>query len=183
VKYRVDPDHIGVYGHSAGGHLVACLGTMREPSREGIGGYGWVGSAVQAVVDASGPVDFRDDHFYAGSSYISADQQLKDRQMMQMLLGPAYDDLSARADASPICHASAGVPPTLVIYGEKDTIVSPAQASHFAQHLRSSGVPVEEIEVKNGIHGLGPAPGGQPTAPDKAEWERRVLAFYDRTLR
>ena len=60
-KYHVDPDRIGVWGESAGGHLVACLGTIGpEASLEGEGGYPGVSSKVQAVVDFFGPVDFLD---------------------------------------------------------------------------------------------------------------------------
>ena len=51
TKYHVDPDRIGVWGASAGGHLVACLGTMADVKEyEGDGGYPGVSSAVQAVV-------------------------------------------------------------------------------------------------------------------------------------
>ena len=33
AKYHLDPEHIGVWGASAGGHLVALLGTDRGGSR------------------------------------------------------------------------------------------------------------------------------------------------------
>ena len=55
----MDPNRIGVIGESAGGHLVACLGTMAGVKEyEGDGGYPGVSSAVQAVVDFYGPTDF-----------------------------------------------------------------------------------------------------------------------------
>jgi len=60
AQYSVNPDRIGCWGHSAGGHLVACLGTIDEPEFEGAGGYAGVSSRVQAVVDFCGPVDFSD---------------------------------------------------------------------------------------------------------------------------
>ncbi len=56
--YHLDPDHIGVWGHSAGGHLAALLGTsggVRE--LEGTGDNMSYSSRVQAVCDVSGPSD------------------------------------------------------------------------------------------------------------------------------
>lgn len=58
-KYNIDPDRIAVWGSSAGGHLVAMLGTSGDVQRlEGkLGSYTDVSSRVQAVVDYYGPSD------------------------------------------------------------------------------------------------------------------------------
>jgi acetyl esterase/lipase len=59
AKYHVNPDRIGCMGHSAGGHLVTCLGTLGGvPELEGTGGNPGVSSRVQAVVDEAGPTNF-----------------------------------------------------------------------------------------------------------------------------
>ena len=57
AKYRVDPEHIGAFGHSAGAQLAALLGMedTRENSDAALAKYS---SRVQAVVDVSGPTDF-----------------------------------------------------------------------------------------------------------------------------
>lgn len=59
-EYNFDPDHIGVWGASAGGHLVALLGTSGgEKELEGdVGDNLDQSSAVQAVCDWFGPTDF-----------------------------------------------------------------------------------------------------------------------------
>jgi acetyl esterase/lipase len=55
-KYNLDPDHIGVIGASAGGHLAALLGTSGDVKElEGKGGNADQSSHVQAVVDLFGP--------------------------------------------------------------------------------------------------------------------------------
>jgi acetyl esterase/lipase len=55
-KYNLDPDHIGVIGASAGGHLTALLGTSGSVKElEGTGGNPEQSSKVQAVVDLFGP--------------------------------------------------------------------------------------------------------------------------------
>ena len=57
-KFRIDPNRIGVWGLSAGGHLAALLGTSGDsPALEGPGKNEGVSSRVQAVVDWYGPTD------------------------------------------------------------------------------------------------------------------------------
>ncbi len=57
-KYNIDADRIGVWGSSAGGHLVAMLGTAAEAKDlEGTGGWKAQPSKVQAVCDWCGPSD------------------------------------------------------------------------------------------------------------------------------
>ena len=58
AKYHIDADHIGVWGSSAGGHLVAMLGTTGNVKElEGTGGNLDQSSRVQCVVDWFGPTD------------------------------------------------------------------------------------------------------------------------------
>ncbi|NND97934.1 MAG: alpha/beta hydrolase fold domain-containing protein, partial [Pirellulaceae bacterium] len=58
-KYNIDPDRIAVGGSSAGGHLVALLGTSGGVKLlEGSGGWPNQSSTVQAVIDLYGPTDF-----------------------------------------------------------------------------------------------------------------------------
>src|SRR5439155_10027546 len=57
-KYNLDSAHIGVWGHSSGGHLVSLLGTSGNVKElEGAEGNLDQSSRVQAVVDFSGPAD------------------------------------------------------------------------------------------------------------------------------
>src|SRR5882724_887911 len=57
-KYNIDSAHIGVWGHSSGGHLVSLLGTSGNVEElEGAEGNLDQSSRVQAVVDFSGPTD------------------------------------------------------------------------------------------------------------------------------
>lgn len=58
-EYNIDPNHIGAWGSSAGGHLVALLGTSGGVKElEGSGGWEKFSSRVQAVADYFGPTDF-----------------------------------------------------------------------------------------------------------------------------
>ena len=59
AKYRVDPDKIGAWGPSAGGHLVALLGTAADEKEwDTVGQYVGVSTRLQAVCDYYGPTDF-----------------------------------------------------------------------------------------------------------------------------
>lgn len=184
AQYHIDPAHIGICGHSAGGHLVACVGTMDDPKFEGHGGYDGISSKVQAVVDMAGPVDFRDGNFAGGSQYVSSYRVGADAGLLTALFGaPFTADAKTYRDASPICHLRADDPPFLVVHGEKDPIVSTAQAVAFADALRKVGVSVDLLIVKNGDHGLGSVPGGPAADPDLNALFARVGAFFDKYLK
>ncbi len=58
AKYHLDPDHLGVWGSSAGDHLVAMLGaTGNVKELDGKGGNLDQPSRVQCVIDWFGPSD------------------------------------------------------------------------------------------------------------------------------
>ena len=182
-QYHIDPDHIGIYGHSAGGNLVACMGTMEEPRFDGHGGYDGVSSKVQAVLDAAGPVDFRAGNFSDGSQYVSASQKDKDTGMLLLLFGAPFAKIpDTYMDASPISHVRTGDPPFFIAHGEKDPIVSTAQATTFAAALEKVGVPVQLLIVKNGNHGLGPLPQGLPPDPDAKGFRVMAVDFFNKYL-
>ena len=56
-RFHIDPSEIGAWGQSAGGHLVALLGTAGPTAGWDIGAYRNESSGVQAVVDMAGPSD------------------------------------------------------------------------------------------------------------------------------
>jgi acetyl esterase/lipase len=57
-KYSIDPNRFGAWGASAGGHLVALLGTAGDVNDFDKGPSLRVSSKVQAVCDFFGPTDF-----------------------------------------------------------------------------------------------------------------------------
>jgi len=162
-EYNLDPNRIGVWGGSAGGHLAALLGTANESAGFDVGEYLEYSSRVQAVVDMFGPADLTV-QFEGG--YESA--------------SPVFDDFDP-ALASPVTYVSADDPPFLLLHGEKDTLVPIEQSEILLAALQSVGVRAQLVRVANANHAFKPD-GGQ-ISPSRQEITQLVVAFFDETLK
>ena len=104
-KYHVDPDHIGVTGASAGGHLSLLVG-LTDPAAqlEGDSGNPDQSSRVQAVVNVFGPTDMAFCYEKSSVTWIC-----------RLFMGgtPAEEPERYKA-ASPITYVSADDPPSLL---------------------------------------------------------------------
>jgi len=161
----IDATRIGAWGSSAGGHLVALMGTAGPAAGFGGGQYHDQSSRLQAVVDMFGPTDLtRTD-----------DSNAFARTLFQITMGSSQ---AVRRSASPITYAGAHDPSFLILQGTQDTLVPPRHARELAQRLRAAGSPVTLVMVKNTGHGL-ITPGEQPSATDLV---RMVTDFFTRTL-
>jgi acetyl esterase/lipase len=172
-KLHIDPEHIGAWGHSAGGHLAALLGTAGPSAGWDTGSYLKYSSAVQAVADLSGPANL------VTMSNEGASGVVQDNFIT--LLGPVPPEQlpeELRA-ASPVTYVSPEDPPFLIIHGELDTIVHPSQSQELATALHAAGVPASLVIVKGGGHALD-EPGAQPS-PD--EITKMVVDFFVANLR
>jgi acetyl esterase/lipase len=169
-KYNIDNEHIGVWGGSAGGHLVALLGVADESAGfEGIGGYANQSSRVQAVVDLFGPSDLT--KIFEGSN----------SRLLQKVFGtPDHDSEIARL-ASPVNYVSNDDPPFLILHGEEDKLVPLSQSQILYDKLNEAGVQAELVVVKNAAHGFAPA-GGQPI-PSRPELTEMLADFFDEHLK
>lgn len=175
AKYQVDPNHIGAYGASAGGHLVACLATMSDPKFEGDGGYPGVSSAVQAVVDSFGPTDF--------INYDPAINSPEANRVTEMLFGVPYkQNPDLWKSGSPVAYVKAGDPPVFIIHGDSDKTVPLAQATAFDAALTKAGVVHQFIIVKNCGHDLAANPGTR-IEPDRDEIGKAIYAFFAKYLK
>jgi len=94
-KYNFDPENVGVIGGSAGGHLVAMLGTSGGvPALEGdVGPYQGTSSKVKCVVDQFGPSDL----LAMGGSHDSPESAES-----LLIGGPLQENKDAARAASPI---------------------------------------------------------------------------------
>lgn len=183
AKYHIDPDRIGVWGGSAGGHLAACVGTMGDQAQlEGHGGYEGVSSRVQAVVDYCGPADFTGGD--PGIERKLAKAPDYDSPGLVKLFGGTFKQKSdIWKQGSPITYVTADDPPFLIVHGDKDLSVPHEQSEKMAAALKKAGVPVEFITVKGGGHAMGAAPGSPPAEPGTRALQDALLTFLDKYLK
>jgi len=170
AKYNLDPDRIGVWGGSAGGHLVALLGTTGGVKTFDVGENTDVSSRVQAVCDFFGPTDFLElarmpNH--EGKNLLSA---------VNILLGGDPLDIPEKAkQANPITFISKDTAPFLIIHGTTDGTVPPVQSQLLYDALVKAGVEARLHYVPNAGHG-GPA-------FETPEIGVMVEAFFDQHLK
>ena len=162
-EFNLDSNRIGVFGSSAGGHLVALLGTTDESAGFDVGEYLDQSSRVQAVVDMFGPADL-------------TASVANDSETVQNAFGNF--DLAL---ASPVTFVSVDDPPFLILHGEEDTLVPIEQSEELLAKLQAAGVPAELMRVANAGHGFKPV-GGDPN-PSRVEISQRIVNFFEETLR
>ena len=181
-KYSIDPDRIGVYGFSSGGHLAALLGTSGgDEYLEGAEGNPGYSSRVQAVVDHFGPTDFM--KMNDGKEVAGVIDHFAPDSPESLFLGGALKERTVMARlANPLTYIDAGDPPTLIAHGEKDRLVPVEQSEILYKALKRAGVPTEFIRVKNADHLYRPNPEEARVSPDVEELNRRSAAWFLRWL-
>jgi len=172
-KHNIDPDHIGVWGSSAGGHLVAILGTSGDVKElEGtVGNNLDHSSRVQAVCDFFGPTDFlqMDAHMLPGSRLVHDSAESPESRLVG---GPIQEDKDKVARADPITYVTDDDPPFLIMHGDRDPLVPLHQSELLHEALEKAGVDVTFHVVKDAGHGFG-----------GPEISRMVNEFFDRHLK
>jgi len=149
-QYNIDPNHIGVMGESAGGHLVALLGTTGDVNDFDKGPNLSVSSKVQAVCDYFGPTDFTKMSDFESQ----IDHDAPDSPESKLLGGPVQENHEACKKANPITYVSKNDPPFLICHGDKDMTVPHNQSVLLNEALKKAGVDVKFYTVKGGGHGF-----------------------------
>jgi len=163
-KYHYNADKIGLVGDSAGGHLVALLGTTaNDPKLEGDEGNVGVSSAVQAVVDYYGPTDF-----ISLPDQVTPEQRANlDNPVTHLFGAPIWNKgpvvgLQDQARlASPVSHITPSSSPFFILHGDHDPIVPLQQSVEFNDALQKAGVETHLAVIKGGGHGFNDPPSQQ----------------------
>ncbi len=135
--FGIDPDRMGVFGGSAGGHLSLMLGNASDEgnaaSKDPIE---QTGNRVAAVVAYFPPVDLQgitgpNDRF------------------------PALDfDPAKAAEISPVLFVSEDDPPTLLIHGDQDQLVPLSNSERIKAAFDEANVTSKLIVIEGAAHGF-----------------------------
>ena len=134
-QYNLDTKRFGVWGSSAGGHLVALLGTSGDVKEFDKGANLDQSSRVQAVCDYYGPTDFV--VFVATPRYES--HAKADAPEAKLIGGAVLENKDKAAKVNPITYVSADDPPFLIVHGDKDGTVPINQSELLFAALKKAG--------------------------------------------
>ena len=171
-----DPERLGLWGDSAGGHLALLLSTSQ--TREAFAGPRLRHRAerLRAVVAWYPPTDLLRLHrsetrgqLDAGAvrSFVGADPEA---------------DPERWREVSPIEQVHAEAPPTLILQGTRDLLVPHTQATSFAERSSEVGATCELRVVAGAVHGfdrVGPGPEAISLIESSREFLRKHLGVAE----
>lgn len=121
--YGIAPNRIALVGWSAGAHLAM------------LAAYQTVGLPIRAVVNYYGPVNLS-----AGYYDPPVPDPIDTRAVLEAFLGGSPAQFpQLYQQASPIFSVRPGLPPTLLIYGQRDHVVKPSYGQQLYEQLQISG--------------------------------------------
>lgn len=151
AHYKLDPDRFAAWGPSAGGHLVAMLGTAGHVVEFEVGAHLEVSSRVHCVVDYFGPTDFLQMDTQRLPDGMIHDTP--DSPESELVGGPIQENPDKVARANPVTYVTADVPPFLIIHGDADPLVPYGQSGLLVEALEKVGADVTFYTVQGGGHG------------------------------
>ena len=159
AQYGIAPDHIGMWGFSAGGHLAATAETQFDAGNA---------TATDAIEQQSSRPDF------AILSYpvITMQDSYTHKLSRTSLLGDSPTQAEMDAMSAEL-HVTAQTPPTFLFTTTDDHTVPVLNSVMFYTALVKAGVPAEMHIFQHGGHGAGLA----PTNPQLKPWTDMLIKW------
>ncbi len=161
-QFDVDPNRLGVFGGSAGGHLSLMLATASdEGDPDSKDEVERTSSRVAAVVAYYPPTDL--------VGLVPTPPARNERY-------PAINFDPHRAEEfSPLWQVTPDDPPTLLIHGDKDLLVPLKHSEQILEQLEEQQIPAELIVIEGAAHGFQDADAERASAA-LLDWFQQHLA-------
>ena len=171
-KWNLDPERMGVWGGSAGGHLALMTALSQDKEFEGAPELKGINPVFKCVVAYYPMTTFEQPDTLKGSNFE------KPESLQHVLGGLPSDKPELAKKLSPVEYISAQMPPVLLIHGEKDNTIPIAQSELFLKAGKKAKAPVELLSVKGAGHSL----GGKKISPSMEEVNEESFDFIKKHL-
>jgi acetyl esterase/lipase len=148
-ELNVDPDRLGIIGHSSGAHLSllhAATAPNEDPNAKDP--IDRLNAKVQAVACFYPPTDF----LFFGAKGFNALANPKFKKFLPAFVNDVNDTtalVKVAGELSPIKYVTSSMPPTLIISGTADQLVPFQQSQLFIDRLKELNIPCR-LEVREG---------------------------------
>jgi len=159
AEFGVAPDHIGMWGFSAGGHLTASAGTHFDAGNA---------TAPDPIEQQSSRPDF----LVLAYPVITLEDPAAHKGSRLYLLGPTPAQSEVDAMSAEL-HVTPQAPPTFLFTTTDDHTVPVMNSVMFYEALVKAGVPAEMHIFQHGGHGAGLA----PTNPQLNPWTEMLIKW------
>jgi acetyl esterase/lipase len=136
-KYKLDPDHVVIWGGSAGGNLATLVATSgNDKNFITESAYVNYSDNVQLAIDWFGPIDFTQmDAQFRASGLGNADHNQINSPEAKLLGGQPSQLNAIAQQANPTSYINLTTPPILIEHGNCDNMVPVQQSVNFYQAL------------------------------------------------
>lgn len=141
AEYGIQPDRIGVWGFSAGGHLASTAATH-------------IAEASPGAADPLDRVTSRPDFAILTYPVISLTTEYVHKGSRANLLGDQPNEAETKLMSNEL-QVSKSTPPTFLVHTSEDAAVPSENSILFYLALRKAGVPSEMHIYEKGPHGFG----------------------------
>lgn len=166
--FNIDQNRIGLFGTSAGAHLVILAANTQKNTEFTKGDFSQQNSNFQAAVAVNGLLDLT----------VPTLTRYSTANVERLLENSNYTSETI----SPIHYVSKDAVPQLIIYSTEDKSVRPTQSTNYIAAARKAGSPVEELKVDNADHNLEP-PLAAASRPGREEIVDIITQFLVRRLK